>query len=202
VEYLVYPRMRYQSNTETINSLRYTNTYLTPTKTIQGYPGALKQRINNVKINNKGSDEYYTPPEALEPLLSRLDKQLVYYEATSGVSSAIVDYMKENGFSVVGSEGRDFLLDELPEFDAVLTNPPYSIRDKFIEKCYELDKPFALLLPVNTLQGVRRGKYFKTGLELIVFNNRISFTEDGVKPHFGVAWFCKDLLKEKLEFIL
>ena len=38
-------------------------------------------------------------------------------------------------------------------YDGVITNPPYSLKDKFIEHCYELDKPFALLLPVTAIQG-------------------------------------------------
>ncbi len=155
-----------------------------------------------MKISNNGSDEYYTPNEALDPLLDRLDNTLIYYEATSNISSAIVERMRERGFTVLASEGRDFLLDKLPDFDVVLTNPPYSIKDKFISRCYEIDKPFALLLPVSSIQGSKRGKLFKEfGIEMLVFSGRISFTKDGVKPHFGVAWFCNRLLNTSLEIL-
>ena len=150
--------------------------------------------------NNRASDECYTPSSAVAPLLEHLDKSLVYYEATSGISSSIVSFMRSSGFNVISSEGRDFLTDELPYFDVVLTNPPYSIKDKFIEKCYSLKKPFALLLPVSSIQGKKRGSMFsENGLELLVLNNRVDFTGKGA-PHFGVAWFCNGLLNEKIIF--
>jgi len=150
--------------------------------------------------NNRYSDECYTPDSAVAPILKYLDKSLTYYEATSGISSSIVSFMRSNGFNVISSNGLDFLNDELPEFDAVITNPPYSIKDKFIDKCYSLGKPFALLLPVSSIQGKKRGSMFsKNGLELLVLNNRVDFTGKGA-PHFGVAWFCSGVLDEKITF--
>jgi len=145
-------------------------------------------------------DECYTPPYAVEPLLEFLPKDKIIYEATSGISLNIVNYLNEQGYKCIPSEERDFLQDKLPEFDIVVTNPPYSKRDAFIKRCYDLNKPFALLLPVATLQGNRRGQWFKEyGIELLVLNQRVDFT--GKKsPHFGVAWFCWKLLPEKLIF--
>jgi len=151
--------------------------------------------------NNESSDECYTPASAVKPLLEHLDKNLTYYEATSGISSNIVDFMRQEGFKVVSSNGLDFLNDELPDFDVVLTNPPYSKKDKFIEKCYDLKKPFALLLPVSSIQGKKRGAMFnENGVELLVLNGRVDFTGKGA-PHFGVAWFCNGILKNNLNFI-
>lgn len=150
--------------------------------------------------NSSASDECYTPSSAVAPLLEHLDRDLVYYEATSGISSSIVSFMRSEGYNVVSSEGRDFLKDELPYFDAIITNPPYSIKDKFIDKCYSLKKPFALLLPVSSIQGKKRGSMFaENGLELLVLNNRVDFTGKGA-PHFGVAWFCSGLLNKKIIF--
>ena len=151
--------------------------------------------------NNLYSDECYTPESAVIPLLEHLDKNLTYYEATSGKSSNIVNFMRAQDFNVVSSNGLDFLNDKLPYFDVVLTNPPYSKKDKFIEKCYGLKKPFALLLPVSSIQGKKRGFMFnKNGIEILVLNNRIDFTGKGA-PHFGVAWFCNGILKNKLKFV-
>lgn len=151
--------------------------------------------------NNESSDECYTPTVAVRPLLEQLNKNLTYYEATSGMSSNIVEFMRLKGFKVISSDGLDFLKDDLPEFDAVITNPPYSKKDKFIEKCYEIGKPFALLLPVSSIQGKKRGSMFKyKGIELMVLNSRVDFTGKG-SPHFGVAWFCHGILDEDLKFV-
>ena len=151
--------------------------------------------------NNVRSDECYTPKEALAPLLQYLDKTLTYYDCTSNKSSNIVDFLNNNGYKCLSSNGKDFLIDKIPnKFDVILTNPPYSKKDKFIERCYNLKKPFALLLPVSSIQGQKRGNMFDAnGIELLVLNKRIDFTGKG-SPHFGVAWFCKDILPNKIIF--
>ena len=159
---------------------------------------------SNIKMlgktsNNAYSDECYTPESAILPLLPFLDKDKTYYEATSGKSSNIVNCLTENGVHIVGSDGRDFFGDT-DTHDGIITNPPYSKKDKFIEKCYSLGKPFALLLPVSSMQGQRRGRMFmENGIELLVLNKRVDFTGKG-SPHFGVAWFCKDILPNNLMF--
>ena len=151
--------------------------------------------------NNVQSDECYTPTAAIQPILPYLDKSKIYYDCTSGISSSIVDYLNDNGFICLSSGNKNFLTDDIPKCDVILTNPPYSKKDKFIQKCYELNKPFALLLPVSSLQGVKRGELFKKGLELLVLNKRIDFTGKG-SPHFGVAWFCYNLLPKPIIFKL
>jgi len=161
---------------------------------------------SNIKMlnktgNNERSDECYTPKEAVIPLLKFLEKDKIYYECTSNKSSSIVDFMRSEGYKIISSNGRDFLKDNIPEeVDIILTNPPYSKKDKFIERCYELNKPFALLLPVSSLQGQKRGKLFgEKGIELLILNKRIDFTGKG-SPHFGVAWFCSNILSKSLIF--
>jgi hypothetical protein len=151
--------------------------------------------------NNEQSDECYTPKEAILPLLPFLDKDKIYYEATSGKSNSIVNVLADEGFDVVLSGTRDFLDDPLFHYvDAIITNPPYSKKDAFIKRCYDLGKPFALLLPVSAIQGQKRGKWFSEyGIELLVLNSRIDFTGKGA-PHFGVAWFCHKILPQPLIF--
>ena len=151
--------------------------------------------------NNSKSDECYTPKEAIKPLLKELQRDKVYYDCTSNISSNIVDFMNDNGFVCKSSNGRDFLTDEVPkDIDVIITNPPYSKKDKFIKRCYEIGKPFALLLPVSSIQGQKRGEMFsKNGIELLVLNKRVDFTGKG-SPHFGVAWFCSGILDKKLMF--
>lgn len=139
---------------------------------------------------NAESDECYTPVDSVSPLLPFLRRDLTYYEATSTHSGAIVTALQKGGFSVVGNEGKDFFEcgpDDI--YDGVVTNPPYSKKDKFIEHCYELGKPFALLLPVSAFQGKKRGKLFeRLGISALVYNSRVDFTGKG-SPPFGVAWF-------------
>tara|TARA_R110000803_G_scaffold202269_1_gene267353 strand:- start:549 stop:1046 length:498 start_codon:yes stop_codon:yes gene_type:complete len=158
-------------------------------------------KMLNKTSNNIYSDECYTPKEAIIPLLKYLKKDLIYYDSTSGISFNLVDCLNQHDFFCKKSDNLDFLIDDIPkDIDVIITNPPYSKKDKFIKRCYELKKPFALLLPVSSLQGQRRGKMFNdNGIEILVLNKRIDFTGKG-SPHFGVAWFCKDILTKKLLF--
>ena len=39
------------------------------------------------------------------------------------------------------------------QFDCIITNPPFSLKQEFLQRCYELGKPFALLLPLTTFES-------------------------------------------------
>ena len=135
-------------------------------------------------------DECYTPCDQVLPLLEYLDKDKTYYEATSGFSSQIVDGFKKYEYNIMPSGDKDFFdcsVDDVQ--DGIVTNPPYSIKDKFIKYCYELGKPFALFLPVAAMQGGKRGQMFmEYGMSCLVYNYRVDFTGGG-SPPFGNAWF-------------
>jgi len=136
------------------------------------------------------SDECYTPENEVWPLYPFLDKSKTYYEATSTHSGSIIKGLKAGGFSVVGNEGRDFFECATEEvYDGIVTNPPYSKKDEFLERCFEHGKPFALLLPVSAIQSQKRGKMFnRNGISILVYNRRVDFTGKKAPP-FGVAWF-------------
>ena len=144
----------------------------------------------NRRATNTESDECYTPEDQIIPLLKYLDKEKTYYEATSGKSSSILRGFTKHGYNMVGSGSRDFFdCGRSDIFDGVITNPPYSKKDQFLEHCYSLGKPFALLLPVTSFQGLKRGQMFMDkGMSSLVYNNRIDFTGKGA-PTFGNAWF-------------
>lgn len=159
----------------------------------------LVQRLHS----SPASDECYTPSSQIAPLLKYLDKDKVYYEATSGKSSRIIDGFLSNGYKINPSRSKDFF-DCKPEdvFDGVVTNPPYSLKDDFITHCYALGKPFALLLPVAAFQGKRRGNLFlNKGISALVYNSRVDFTGKGAPP-FGVAWFIHGFIPpNQLHFV-
>ena len=59
------------------------------------------------------------------------------------------------------SSGQDFLTEPLPNCDWIITNPPFSISDKFIERCAEHGKPFALLLKSQYWHAKKRYALFR-----------------------------------------
>ncbi len=118
----------------------------------------MKQAMINYMKQEK-NDELYTPNEAIYPILKYLDKNLVYWECTDFGESNITKILKKNGFKVIATNKQeiDFLKDK-PSFkyDVIITNPPYSIKDLFLERCYELNKPFMLLLPLTALERKKK----------------------------------------------
>lgn len=115
---------------------------------------ALKQHTLN--------DEFYTPESAILPLLKYLPKNIKIWECTDFGQSEITRILREKGYQVISTHKKDFdFLTDKPDFDfdMIITNPPYSLKDQFIEKCYQYNKPFALLLPITALEGIKRGGY-------------------------------------------
>lgn len=84
----------------------------------------------------------------------------------------------------------------------IITNPPYSIKDEFIKKCYEYGKPFCLLLPITALEGQNRGiMWRKYGIDILVFDGRVEYY--GTKNngnYFNTSWFCWQVLPKQLIF--
>ena len=85
-----------------------------------------KMRGNNVfgvLKNLSRYDECYTPKDQVLPLLEYLDKDKTYYEATSGISSQIVDGFKKYEYNIVPSENRDFFTCGADDvYDGVVTS--------------------------------------------------------------------------------
>ena len=113
---------------------------------------------NNIDGKRKKSDFYETPYSITRQFL----------EVETGISGkilepscgngAIVKVLKDKGFDVIGKDlefGHDFLR-ETERYDAIITNPPFSIAYEFIQKCKELSNYFALLLPLSYLHGKKR----------------------------------------------
>ena len=138
---------------------------------------------------NGHTDEIYTPEYALNPLLPFLNKDWVIWECAWG-TGALASHLKDKGFKLVGEP--NFLLDFNRDADVIITNPPYSKKDEFLKRAYELSKPFAFLMPLTALEGIKRGAlYKKYGLQLIIPNRRINFVtpNGGSSSWFATAWF-------------
>lgn len=147
----------------------------------------------------QGYDSCQTPPEALDPLLPYLPREWRLWEPASG-EGLLVDAFYDAGFSTVRASdiltGQNFFQFEPAAWDALVTNPPYSIKYKWLERCYALGKPFALLLPVETLGAKTAQTLFREhGIEIIFMDQRVNFKMpyagwEGGGAQFPTAWFC------------
>jgi hypothetical protein len=74
-------------------------------------------------------------------------------------NSNFVKHGLNNNYSMVYGI-RDYL-DNDYEHDYLITNPPFSLKDKIIEKIFKSGKPSALVLPIDALGGKRRHELYK-----------------------------------------
>ena len=88
---------------------------------------------------------------------------------------------------------KDFFNYEPDEYDYIIDNPPFSIKKQVLERCVSLNKPFALLLPIETMER----KYFNKLVQgrdftMIIPNKRYNFKGGNNKKNvmFKSCWYC------------
>ena len=153
-------------------------------------------------------DELYTPEEAVNMILKYIPKNAKnIWECTAIENSEIVRILSNKGYNVITSHienGEDFLNFEPKEYDIIITNPPYSLKDDFLKRAFELNKPFMFLLPLTTLEGSKRNKLFSNNkIQLLIPNKRFNFIKNKKSSAwFQTSWFTSKLnLENDLNFI-
>lgn len=156
---------------------------------------------------DKKDNELYTPYYAVDYIIKYIPKDKIIWCPFDEEWSAFYNKLKESGFKVTRSslkEGQDFFEYEPDKWDIIVSNPPFSNKDKILERLYSFNKPFAILLPLNSLQGKTRYKYFEQGVQILSFDSRVCYHNEKsmdkiVKGSpFASAYFCKDLLPKDL----
>ncbi len=168
------------------------------------------RKINNGVLKcdrTENGDEAYTPFYAVEPILKYIPAGRTVWCPFDEEWSAYVRLFRERGYHVVRSslaDGQDFFAYEPEKWDIIVSNPPFSKKDRVLERLYGLGKPFAVLLPLSALQGRGRYRCLKNGVQLLAFDKRIAFymgrknAGPAAGCAFASAYFCRDLLPERL----
>ena len=158
--------------------------------------------------NSSDGDECYTPFYAVDPILEFLPKDKRIWCPFDEEWSAFYQTFAQGGYNVVRSsliEGQDFFEYEPESWDIMISNPPFSKKDDVLQRAFNLGKPFALLLPANSIQGKKRFKIFCNEIQMLCFDQRIDFHTNGNMKNytkgtpFGSAYFCRNFLPTKLE---
>lgn len=156
-----------------------------------------KQNQQGATKKSNNYDRCQTPFYALDPLLPHLPPGTIW-ESAAG-DGHIVTKLTMSGYKDIISgdilTGQNFFEEEPLDWDCQVTNPPYSVKYKWLARSYKLGKPFALLLPLETLGASKGQKLFERyGVELILFDKRINFKMpnkgyDTGGAQFPTAWF-------------
>ena len=167
----------------------------------------MKPKQQYKKSKTGSYDLCQTPPYALEPLIRHMKFAKFHriWEPACG-EGLLVDGLKSHGFDVLGTDILERSLEShhydffkyKPDWDwqCIVTNPPYSMKYDWIKRCYFLGKPWALLMPVETLGAAAAQFQFDTfGIQVIFMSPRIDFKMpdagwSGKGAQFPTAWFC------------
>ena len=169
----------------------------------------MKRIYETLHIN----DECYTPACAVTPLLKYLEKfkNKTIWCPFDTEESEYVKILTSAGFNVVYShkdDGQNFydfgdglFATDMPEFDLIVSNPPFHNKALLVEKIIAMDKPFALLLPLTWLNDSATFRLFsRGGVELLMFDRRVKFKNCGNQPSFGVGYYCRGILPRDIVF--
>lgn len=155
----------------------------------------------------KESDEVFTPTYAVKPIIKYIKPGSVVWCPFDMPNSKYVEEIEKAGFKVIHShidEGKDFFTYEPKErYDVIISNPPFSQKDAVLKRLWELNKPYAVLLPVPVLQGQKRFPYLKE-CQYFGFDKRVNYYKDenmttiqeGVS--FGSCYICRNFLPKDL----
>ena len=143
-------------------------------------------------------DDYMTPKYAWENIQQYIPKDKIIWECFYGDGKS-GEYLRELGCNVVHSPTDFFDNTTLPEYDIVVSNPPFSKSKEVMARLKKLDKPFIVILPCSKMNTSYFREYMNTGLQIIIPRKRIHFDKkvEGKTPkgwknacYFDCFYYC------------
>lgn len=146
-------------------------------------------------------DAYSTPKHCTEAICSQLvwSKDAWILEPCSGegaISQILKRYAEDRVLELDIQRGYDFLEMDMSvygRFDMVLTNPPFTLAQEFIEKSLTIANCVVMLLRLNFLASSKRKEFWQKHppTAVHVLTRRPSFTGKGTDA-CDYAWFVWD----------
>jgi len=173
-------------------------------------------------VKRKGvTDEWYTPYNGVQPIIKHIQHyqdckhkkidDLIVWCPFDKENSEYVKQINELPYVKVIfthiDNGQDFFLYQPLEWDIIVSNPPYSIRNKILERVFSFKKPFALLMNTNGIfdSKIRWDLFNQNSFSFLYLKGRINYMREYGKvekstPTFQSAYITSGLFKEKIVF--
>jgi hypothetical protein len=162
------------------------------------------------KVAGSGNDEFYTPEYAVKPILKYIKPNSTVWCPFDTDESHFVKMLRAEGHDVIAThinQGLDFFETSM-ECNYIISNPPYSKKTEVLERLFELDIPFAMLLGVVGLfeSQVRFEMFRDNKFEVLYMNRRVSYFKDygeqkpALNPPFSSVYLCSGMLPKQLVF--
>ena len=164
-----------------------------------------KAYANKKNLDNRNKNDYYPTPKCLVVELEKLNlikKTDKVLECACGEAKNISRYFNSLGYDFEEKDlifGNDFLMDDYSNkhYDAIVTNPPFSLWDAFVEKAKNIANDVIMIGRTNYFGAYNR---YRNGLwnhlkTVYIFDRQIAydrFDENEMKFKCGclvTAWF-------------
>lgn len=164
------------------------------------------------QIKKSNTDEWFTMENDVSIILPYLLKNgykkiLCPFDTAD---SNFVKVLRREGLTVSYSHiqtGIDFFeIHNFDDYDAVVSNPPFSKRQKIFERLFEVKIPFALIMDFNGLfDSKARWRLFKNNkFELLIPCGRMHFLDENKNeknsPNFQSIYVCHNMLHSQIVF--
>lgn len=148
---------------------------------------------------NKKDDDWETPSKCLECLLPYIAEDKIIYDPFYCNGLVINEWSKLNRTCI--NEDKDAFNRDAPDFDVLVSNIPFSLKKQCMELAMSYNKPFALLMPIDSLGSKWINKYFDK-IQVILPNGRWSFIKkdkETASSWFDTCWITYNFnLPQKL----
>lgn len=164
------------------------------------------------KVAGSKNDEFYTPKYAVIPILKKIPANVkIIWCPFDTNESYFVKELEKAGYKVIATHikyNQDFFEIEPEKYDAIISNPPYSLKNEVFDRLFSLGKPFAMLVGVVGLfESQRRFEMFRNNeFEILYMNRRIDYFKNyqekkpSKNPPFSSVYLTSGFLENKIEF--
>jgi len=162
------------------------------------------------KVASSKNDEFYTPEYAIKPILKYIKPNSLIWCPFDTENSNFVKLLIKEGHNVIYTHicnNEDFFEMEC-ECDYIISNPPYSCKGDVIQRLFEIEKPFAMLIGVVGLfESQKRFEMFANNdFQIMYMNRRVAYFKSyeeqkpSLNPPFSSVYLCKDILPKQIIF--
>ena len=151
---------------------------------------SLSLNTDIIKLNN--DDDYMTPNAVWDSIKHLIPKDKIIWECFFGDGQS-GEYLRELGFEVIHEE-IDFF--DNNKGDILISNPPFSIVPKILDRLFIIDKPFIMILPASKICTNYFRKYKDKKLQIIIPRRRIQFIKNNCltnRCNFDCYYYCYNI---------
>eukprot|EP01035_Chromulina_nebulosa_P029308 gene29308-38834_t len=172
--------------------------YITPNKQWKNKPPGIK------KVDEK--ELYETPIEVIDAIKENVlqlfpppHEKWILFEPCCG-NGRISNYFRNLGYTVIErdlyttEEKHDYLIEDAPFYDCLITNPPFHLKAEFIKKAMGSEKPWIMLLPTESTSIKKTNMYFNNDMAIQILSPPPKFDYHGKKVAIkSCAWFYANI---------